>query len=144
MSVSIDVDDTRDERNLWRAICNGLRMRCPKCGQGKLFSRYLKVVDHCDHCGEEFHHHRADDLPAYLSIVIVGHVVIGLLMHFEMSGTVSPWIYLATLLPLTLIMTLLLLQPIKGAVVGLQWANRMHGFDPVHRDPALPDDLRQP
>jgi uncharacterized protein (DUF983 family) len=142
VALSIDVDDSREERNVWRAIGNGLRLRCPKCGQGKLFRSYLKVADECPVCGEHFHHHRADDLPAYLSIVVVGHVIVGLLMHFEMSGTVSPWIYLATLLPLTLILTLAILPSIKGGVVGLQWANRMHGFDPDQRDPALPDDQR--
>lgn len=119
-----------ERRDLWTAVGHGLRMRCPHCGQGKLFRAYLKVVDRCEVCGEEFHHHRADDLPPYLAIVVVGHVVVGLLMHFEMSNYgISPWIYLATLLPLTLVLSLLILQPIKGAVVGLQWANRMHGFE---------------
>lgn len=131
-------DPVAEPRPLWRAIGNGLKLRCPKCGEGKLFRGYLKVADECPVCGEHFHHHRADDLPAYLSIVIVGHVIVGLLMHFEMQGTISPWIYLATLLPLTLILTLALLPPIKGGVVGLQWANRMHGFDPNHTDPLPP------
>ena len=100
------------------------------------FSGYLKVNRECPHCSEALHHHRADDLPAYLSIVIVGHVVIGLLMHLEMSygSVISPWMYLLGLLPLTLALTFGILPPIKGAVVGMQWANRMHGFDPEHRD----------
>lgn len=125
----------QETRYLWRSIGHGLRGRCPKCGEGKLFRRFLKVAEECPVCGEHFHHHRADDLPAYLSIVIVGHIIVGLLMHLEMSSAgISPWAYLATLLPLTLIITLVILQPVKGAVVGMQWANRMHGFDPNYRD----------
>jgi uncharacterized protein (DUF983 family) len=125
----------QEKRDLWQSVGRGLRGRCPHCSEGKLFRGFLKVVDECPVCGEHFHHHRADDLPAYLSIVVVGHIIVGLLMHFEMSQSgISPWIYLATLLPLTLILTLAILQPIKGAVVGLQWANRMHGFDPAYRD----------
>jgi uncharacterized protein (DUF983 family) len=138
MTVTIH---SREPRNLWQAIGRGLRGRCPHCGQGKLFRAFLKVADHCEVCGEEFHHHRADDLPAYLSIVIVGHVVIFLMIELESWGTISPLAYLLTLVPLSLVLALVLLQPIKGAVVGLQWANRMHGFDSdtTHPDPAAPE-----
>lgn len=122
-------------RDLWRSVGRGLRGRCPHCGEGKLFGGFLKVVHHCDACGEEMHYHRADDLPAYLSIVIVGHIVVGILMHMAMSDpTISPLAYLLTLVPLTIALSLALLQPIKGGVVGLQWANYMHGFHPVLRD----------
>jgi uncharacterized protein (DUF983 family) len=124
-----------EPRNLWQSIGRGFRGRCPHCGEGALFSGYLKVNRECPQCGEALHHHRADDLPAYLSIVVVGHIVIGLLMHLEMSYPgISPWMYLAILLPLTLILTFGILSPIKGAVVGMQWANHMHGFDPTYRD----------
>lgn len=128
-----------EPRNLWQAVGRGLRGRCPHCGEGRLFRGYLKVVDHCDVCGEAFHHHRADDLPAYLSIVIVGHVIVFLLVDLSMTTSLPPMAYIFTLIPLSLVLTLLLLQPIKGGVVGLQWANRMHGFDPAHPDPAAPD-----
>jgi len=129
-----------ETRNLWQAIGRGLRGRCPHCGEGRLFGRFLKVNRQCDGCGEELHHHRAADLPAYLSIVIVGHVVVFLMVEFEMHGTLSPLAYILMLVPLSIVLALVLLQPIKGGVVGLQWANRMHGFDPEHRDPALPDE----
>ncbi|MBN9252581.1 MAG: DUF983 domain-containing protein, partial [Mesorhizobium sp.] len=76
----------------------------------------------------DLHHHRSDDLPAYLVIVVVGHVVLGGFMAIEMTSTWSMWQHLAVWVPLTLIMALGLLQPIKGAVIGLQWANYMHGF----------------
>jgi uncharacterized protein (DUF983 family) len=79
-------------------------------------------------CGEEIGHHRADDLPAYLVIVIIGHIVIGGFMAVEATTAWSMWQHLALWVPITVIGSLALLQPIKGAIVGLQWANYMHGF----------------
>ncbi len=115
-------------RSLIQAMGRGFLGRCPHCNKGRLFGRFLKVAENCDACGEEYHHHRADDLPAYLVIVIVGHIVIGAFMGAETWYELSMWQHLAIWVPLTLAMTMALLQPIKGAVVGLQWSLRMHGF----------------
>lgn len=102
--------------------------RCPSCGEGKLFASYVKTRDHCDNCGEAFHHHRADDLPAYLVILVVGHIVVGSFMGVEATSTLSLWQHLAIWIPVTIAMSLAMLRPTKGAVVGLQWALYMHGF----------------
>ena len=118
----------RVARPLWSAMKRGLLGRCPHCGEGKLFRAFVKPVDKCAVCGEELYHHRADDLPAYLVIVLVGHVVVGGFMAVEMTTFWPMWLHLVVWLPLTIIMALALLQPIKGAVVGLQWALYMHGF----------------
>jgi len=118
----------QNDRSLMRAMGRGFMCKCPNCGQGKLFRKFLKVADSCDACGEEYHHHRADDLPAYLVIVIVGHIVVGAFMGLENVFQLSTWQHLAIWVPITLVMTIGLLQPVKGAVVGLQWALRMHGF----------------
>jgi uncharacterized protein (DUF983 family) len=107
----------------------GLRGRCPRCGEGKLFRAFLKVADKCDRCGQDFSGHRADDLPAYLVIVIVGHIIVPLALSIETNYAPPVVLQLAIYLPVTLIASLVLLQPVKGAVVGLQWALRMHGFD---------------
>ena len=115
--------------DLW----NGLRGRCPHCGQGRIFRAFLKVADHCDVCGEELHHHRADDLPAYLVIVIVGHLIVPLILHVEVAYTPAYWIHAALWLPLTLALSLLLIQPIKGMVIALQWRVGMHGFQESKR-----------
>jgi len=119
---------TRNDRSVWQAMARGFACRCPHCGKGKLFGKFLKVSDRCEACGEEYHHHRADDLPAYLVIFVVGHVILGLFMGVERMFELSAWTHLAILVPVTIASCLLLLQPIKGAVVGLQWALRMHGF----------------
>jgi len=120
------------KRNAWQAIRRGFRGRCPKCGEGKLFRAFLKVADNCPVCGEDYSHHRADDLPAYLVIVIVGHIVVPLALWIETDYSPPVPLQLAIYLPLTLVASLVLLQPVKGAVVGLQWAFRMHGFGASH------------
>ncbi|MEW6257503.1 MAG: DUF983 domain-containing protein [Pseudomonadota bacterium] len=112
------------------AMMRGMMGRCPKCGRGRMFASYLKVADACPVCGEELHHHRADDAPPYMTIMIVGHIVVPLLVLVEEAFRPEVWIHLTIFLPLTLLLSLALLPPIKGALVGLQWALRMHGFDP--------------
>ena len=117
------------KRDLWSALRRGLRGRCPRCGEGKLFRAFLKVDDHCSVCRLDFTPHRADDLPAYLVIVIVGHIVVPTVLLIETNYSPPAWFAFVTYLPFTLIASLALLQPVKGTVVGLQWALRMHGFD---------------
>ncbi|MBX9709421.1 MAG: DUF983 domain-containing protein [Xanthobacteraceae bacterium] len=117
------------KRDVWTAMARGFKSRCPRCGEGKIFCAYLKVANSCSVCGQDFSGHRADDLPAYLVIVIVGHIVVPVALMIETNYSPPVALQLAIYLPLTLIASLLLLQPVKGAVVGLQWAFRMHGFD---------------
>jgi uncharacterized protein (DUF983 family) len=117
------------ERNGLAALTRGFRGRCQACGKGRMFRAFLKVSDACPACGEELHHHQADDAPAYFDIAIVGHIVLPLALAVETAFTPPYWVHAALWLPLTLILSLGLLQPIKGAIVGWQWANRMHGFE---------------
>jgi uncharacterized protein (DUF983 family) len=118
----------RPARPLMNAMLRGFLGRCPHCGEGSVFASFLKTVDRCAHCGEEMHHHRADDLPAYVVVVIVGHIVVGAFMGIEATSSLSTWQHLAIWIPLTIGSALALLRPVKGAVVGLQWALYMHGF----------------
>ena len=118
-----------EKRNVWTAMKRGFRGRCPRCGEGKLFRAFLKVDSNCSACGLDFTPHRADDLPAYLVIVIVGHIMVPTVLWIETNYSPAVPLQLAIYLPLTLIASLLLLQPVKGTVVGVQWALRMHGFD---------------
>ena len=124
-----------EKRDVWTALKRGFRGRCPRCGEGKLFRAFLKVDDHCSNCGQDFTPHRADDLPAYLVIVIVGHIVVPLVLMTETNYSPPVAFQLAIYLPLTFIASLVLLQPVKGAVIGLQWALRMHGFDEQNPEP---------
>lgn len=114
--------------SLLNALGRGFRCKCPACGKGSLFARFLKVVPACPACGEEMHHHRADDFPAYLVILIVGHIIVPSQLLTEQYLEPPLWVHLAIWLPLTLVMTLSLLQPVKGVIVALQWHMGMHGF----------------
>jgi len=118
----------RPARPVMEAMWRGFTGRCPHCGEGKLFKAYVKTVDECPVCGEVISHHRADDLPAYLVIFIVGHIVVGAFMGMEMMFELTTWQHLAIWVPITIAASLALLQPVKGAMVGLQWALYMHGF----------------
>jgi uncharacterized protein (DUF983 family) len=120
-----------------QALWRGFRGRCPACGEGRMFRAFLKVNDACPHCGEELYHHRADDFPAYLVIVIVGHILVPIVLAVETNFTPAVWISM-TLWPLSaLVMALSLLQPVKGAVVAIQWYGGMHGFEPAKKARAL-------
>ncbi|WDQ98549.1 DUF983 domain-containing protein [Devosia sp. J2-20] len=116
------------QRSVGQAMWRGALCKCPHCGQGKMFRAYLKVADHCDTCGEQLDLHRADDFPPYIAIMIVGHLLVGIMLHMDMVWHVNPLTYLYTMIPLAVILPLALLPSIKGAIVGLQWANGMYGF----------------
>ncbi len=118
----------KPERPLGRSIWRGLCCTCPACGEGKLYGKFLKPVDVCAACGEDLHHQRSDDLPPYLVIFLIGHVTVGGFMMTDMVWQLSIWTHLAIWTPITIATALLSMQPIKGGVIGLQWALRMHGF----------------
>jgi uncharacterized protein (DUF983 family) len=123
--MSVEEDNPRS----WpRAMQRGFLGGCPACGQGRLFRRFLKVADACPACGAEMHHHRADDFPAYATILVVGHIVVGLMILVVLDSTWPDWLHMMIWPPLALLLVVVLIQPIKGAIVGLQWALRMHGF----------------
>ncbi|SJZ56291.1 DUF983 domain-containing protein [Consotaella salsifontis] len=130
---------SEETRPLGPALLKGLKCRCPRCGEGALFSSYLKTVDHCAACGEAIHHHRADDLPPYITVFIVGHLIVGLFMAADDLFAWSMGVHLAVWTTLTLLLCLAMLPPVKGATVGLQWALRMHGFGGT--EPAPEDEL---
>jgi uncharacterized protein (DUF983 family) len=140
MSVQVHSDAGRPAERDWRmAIGRGLMGKCPHCGEGRLFRAFLKPVDACEACGEVLHHQRADDLPPYVVITIVGHIVVGGLLLAEKYASWPMWLHMTIWPALALILSLAMMQPVKGGVVGLQWAMRMHGFG---NEPDRPE--RQP
>lgn len=129
--MAIQVETYRESRSLWKAVGNGIACKCPNCGKGKLYRSYLKLNQTCSNCGLELSAARADDFPPYIAIFIVGHVLVGWMLHAEMSGAYDPMFYVLTMIPAAVLLPLVMLPSIKGAVVGLQWANYMYGFDPA-------------
>ncbi|MBU3029310.1 DUF983 domain-containing protein [Paracoccus sp. XHP0099] len=116
------------ERPTGQAMWRGTRGYCPACGEGRLFRGYLKVADHCPTCAEELHHQRADDGPAYLTILLVSHLGAPLLLASYIAWRPSAATMILSFGLGAIVLSLLLLPRIKGAMVGLQWARRMHGF----------------
>lgn len=126
MSETIPSD--LDERPTGLAMKRASLGRCPACGEGRLFTSFLKVADHCPACGEALHHQRADDGPAYLTILIVSHLGAPLLMASYMAWRPSAMTMLLAFGLGAVVLSLAMLPVIKGGMVGLQWARRMHGF----------------
>ena len=122
-------DNILAKRSVSPALWRGFKCRCPNCGEGKLFGKFLKVVPECTVCKQNFEGQRADDLPPYITITIVGHIIVGSNLAAERSSDWPIWIHMTLWPILTIIMTLLLIQPVKGATIGYQWALRLHGFD---------------
>ncbi len=138
MTVPVEYTTARPSRSVLQAMGRGWRGRCPNCGEGRLFRAYLKVVDRCAVCGTELFHQRADDAPPYFVTLITGHIVVPAALAVEVAFAPPIWVHALLWGPLTLGLALGLLQPVKGAIVGWQWAMYMHGFDPDFVDDELP------
>jgi uncharacterized protein (DUF983 family) len=107
---------------LGRSVLRGLTGRCPHCGEGKIFWRYLKVSDACPKCGLELAQYPADDGPAYLTILLVGHLIVAPLLLFPIIWRApTVWSILIVLVAVAAI-TLLALPRIKGGWIGLMFA----------------------
>lgn len=101
--------------------------KCPRCGEAKLFSSFLKPLDHCPACGQDWTHQRADDFPAYLAILATGHLLAPIVIWLAQKD-LSLSMLAAIILPLAVAMLVGMLQPAKGAVIALQWWLGLHGF----------------
>ena len=123
-----DTDKQIEERPTLPALLKGWRRKCPNCGSGPLLSGYLKVRDTCPVCREDLHPPRADDGPAYLTLLIVGHLMAPLLLFVFETWRPEP----LTLFTIFAVgcsgLSLYLLPRLKGMIVAFQWAKQMHGF----------------
>ncbi len=127
MTTAPPVSD--EDRPMRPAMLRGWRRRCPNCGSGPLLRGYLKVRDSCPVCGEELHHQRADDGPAYLTILIVGHLMAPAILWSFVRFRPDPLILASVFSVGTVALSLYLLPRLKGVLVAIQWSRRMHGFD---------------
>jgi uncharacterized protein (DUF983 family) len=121
--TTTDIQAQIAPRSFGEGFMRGLGGRCPNCGEGHLFSGYLKVQPRCEACGHDLSVYRADDGPAYFTILIVGHLIVAPLLCFSFIWTWNPILVLALTLPPILAATLILLPRVKGAFIGGQWAN---------------------
>lgn len=121
---SFEPQPARAPTGFLAALKRGLRRRCPSCGDGRLFAGYLTMSARCDACGLDFEPCRADDAPAYFTILIVGHIVVPGILVAEQWLQPAVWLQLAIWLPVTLGATLAMLPYVKGATIGAVWASR--------------------
>ncbi|MCP1471140.1 uncharacterized protein (DUF983 family) [Sphingobium sp. OAS761] len=122
------LSDTVPDRPAMDAIKHGLRGRCPACGQGRLFARFLKPVSSCRQCGTRIDLHQADDFPAYIVILLLGHILVPLMIEVN-AALAIPLGWQAVLWPLlAVILATAMIQPVKGAVIAFQWSRRLAGF----------------
>lgn len=119
---------TEEERPLRPALINGWRRKCPSCGSGPLLNGFLTVRATCPVCREELHHHRADDGPAYLTILLVGHLMAPMLLFVFETWRPEPLVLFSIFAVGTVALSLYLLPRLKGAMIAFQWARQMHGF----------------
>lgn len=127
-SVGIDIQSKDHEREVKPALVRGWRRRCPNCGKGPMMKSYLAVRDNCPVCNETLSHHRADDGPAYLTILIVGKLMAPAIIWAFTTFRPDPMVLASVFTVGCVALSLYLLPRLKGAIVGLQWAKRMHGF----------------
>jgi len=117
-----------EERDVKTAMLSGWRKTCPRCGRDHLFHGYLRPIKTCRSCGLDLTPQRADDGPAYLTIVIVGHVLVPIMPTVYHHWSPEPWMVATGFSILAIAMTFFLLPRVKGALIGFQWAKRLHGF----------------
>jgi uncharacterized protein (DUF983 family) len=123
-----------------QAAWRGIRGRCPRCEQGSLFRKWLKPRERCPVCALDLTPQRADDFPAYIAMIVTGHLMAPLIIMLSRDFELGPVAMMAILVPLALIMMLGMLQPAKGGVIAVQWWNGMHGFVKER----LPEDRETP
>ena len=119
---------THSDRSAATGFKRGLARRCPNCGEGHLFRGFLAVQPTCEACGNENAAYKADDGPAYFTLLIVGHLFIAPLLTFSFIWTWPLAVVLGLTLPALVLVTLAMLPFVKGAFIGVQWASRpTHG-----------------
>ncbi|MGD9664324.1 MAG: DUF983 domain-containing protein [Novosphingobium sp.] len=113
----------------WQAILRGITCKCPRCGGASLFRKWLKPVETCPVCAQDWTHQRADDFPAYIAILLTGHLLAPVIIMLSLDFSLSVLSMFLIIVPLALVMMLGMLQPSKGAVIAAQWWHGMHGFE---------------
>lgn len=127
--MMLENQTVKTKQELWPVLLRGAYGRCPNCGKGRLFSSYLKQVDACSVCGEAFGHIRAEDGPAWLTIMLVGHMLAPFMLAILPNIDAPDWQVMAVIMSLTLILTLWLLPRSKGVFISIIWRSGCVGSE---------------
>ena len=112
---------------LWR----GIKGKCPRCGETHLFARFLKPVERCRRCNQNWTLHAADDIPPYISILLTGHIMAPVIIELGLNTAIPGWVMMIIVAVMAVTLLIALLQPAKGAVIALQWWLGLNGFSPA-------------
>jgi len=112
-----------EQPSFWTSLSRGACNRCPACGVGKVFSGWLKIVPECTNCHAPLGAYRADDAPPYFTIFLAGHLLVPGVLMIERAYHPPMWVHMVVWLPFFTIACILLLRPVKGAVIG--WMMRL-------------------
>lgn len=93
-----------------------------------MFARFLKPSPACNQCGERWDRSQADDFPAYIVILLLGHILVPLMIEVNMALAIPLGVQAILWPVLALLLAVIMIQPAKGAVIAFQWARRMDGF----------------
>ena len=116
-----------DDKAIWapaEPVSAGLKGRCPRCGEGRLFQGFLSVAPRCGTCGLDYSFADAGDGPAVFVILIIGFIVVGLALWMEVSYNPPLWVHFMLWVPLILVLGLTALRLIKGVLITLQYRNK--------------------
>ncbi|WP_265515801.1 DUF983 domain-containing protein [Nitratireductor luteus] len=116
-----------DDKAIWPPVDPvgaGLKGRCPRCGEGGLFSGFLTVAGRCRNCKLDYSFADAGDGPAVFVILIIGFIVVGLALWLEVTTSAPLWLHFILWIPLTLVLSLTSLRLIKGLLIALQYRNK--------------------
>jgi uncharacterized protein (DUF983 family) len=117
------------DRPIFQSIMRGIARRCASCGEGAVLAGYLKPVEECAHCGEDFRNIRADDGPAWITILVLGHIIVPLMIYLGRDDTVPVWAATILLSVIMLVGVWFVLPRAKGMFIALIWATGATGKD---------------
>mgnify|MGYP001233178594 CR=1 FL=1 len=136
---AVDTDLLADRQFSFSVLWRGIQKRCPKCGVGAVLTGYLKPASSCSHCGEDFSHISADDGPAWLTLLIVGHAIVPLILVFGRDNAIPAWFSITSLTLITLVGVYFILPRAKGAFIALIWVTGATGQDMFANDKEAQD-----
>jgi uncharacterized protein (DUF983 family) len=110
-------------------LAAGLAGRCPRCGHGRLFAGFLSISQRCVACGLDLSRQDSGDGPVAFIVLIVGSIVLGGALIVEVKWGWPVWLHLLVWLPLTVLLCMACMRPLKGALIGLQYRYRRNEFD---------------
>ena len=131
---AVDTDLLADRQFSFSVLWRGIQKRCPKCGIGAVLTGYLKPASSCSHCGEDFSHISADDGPAWLTLLIVGHAIVPLMLVLGRDNATPAWFSITGLMLITLVGVYFILPRAKGAFIALIWVTGATGQDMFAND----------